>query len=126
MTSRSSAPSPGGNLPSNRYLTRHFYSFMQLSGTHGLLNLQTHIFLPFAYAPILLIVVIFMKNASKMCKKCEKIRGRSDSDRMISFDELIDRLTQIVQRLFIVMLDGIDDAVLNVVLQNDFADIVDG
>ena len=61
---RGNVPSPGGNLPSNRYLTRHFYSFMQLSGTHdaAVLNWQGHICLPLRYL-LAIIVLLFSKIA---------------------------------------------------------------
>ena len=42
------------------------------------------------------------------------------------FDELFDCLAEAVKRLFVILLDRVDDAVLNVVLQNDLADVVDG
>ena len=42
------------------------------------------------------------------------------------FDELVDCLAEAVKRLFVILLDRVDDAVLNVVLQNDLADVVDG
>ena len=44
----------------------------------------------------------------------------------ILFDKFIDGLTEAVQGLLVVLLDGVDDAVLDMVLQNDFADIIDG
>ena len=42
------------------------------------------------------------------------------------FDELVDCLAEAVKRLFVVPFDRVDDAVLDVVLQNDLADVVDG
>ena len=42
------------------------------------------------------------------------------------FDELVDCLAETVQCLLVVLLDRVDDAVLDVVLQNDLADVVDG
>ena len=42
------------------------------------------------------------------------------------FDELVNRLTEAVERLLVVLLDRLDDAVLDVVLQNHLADVVDG
>ena len=42
------------------------------------------------------------------------------------FDELFDCLAEAVKRLFVVPFDRIDDAVLDMVLQNDLADVVDG
>ena len=42
------------------------------------------------------------------------------------FDELFDCLAEAVKRLFVVPFDRVDDAVLDVVLQNDLADVVDG
>ena len=44
----------------------------------------------------------------------------------ILFDKFIDGLTEAIQGLLVVLLDGVDDAVLDMVLQNDFADIIDG
>ena len=42
------------------------------------------------------------------------------------FDELVNCLAETVQCLLVVLLDRVDDAVLDVVLQNDLADVVDG
>ena len=42
------------------------------------------------------------------------------------FDELIDGLAKAFKRLLVVLFDGIDDTVLDVILQNDLADVVDG
>ena len=42
------------------------------------------------------------------------------------FDELVDCLAETVQCLLVVLLDRVDDAELDVVLQNDLADVVDG
>ena len=42
------------------------------------------------------------------------------------FDELVDCLAEAVDRLFVVLLDRVDDAVLDMILQNDLADVVDG
>ena len=42
------------------------------------------------------------------------------------FDELVDRLAEAVERLLVVLLDRLYDTVLDVVLQNDLADVVDG
>ena len=42
------------------------------------------------------------------------------------FDELVDCLAETVQCLLVVPFDRVDDAVLDVVLQNDLADVVDG
>ena len=44
----------------------------------------------------------------------------------ILLNELIDGLTEAIQGLLVVLLDGVDDAVLDMVLQNDLSDIVDG
>ena len=42
------------------------------------------------------------------------------------FDELVDCLAETVQCLLVVLLDRVDDAVLDMILQNDLADVVDG
>ena len=42
------------------------------------------------------------------------------------FDELFDCLAEAVKRLFVVPFDRVDDAVLDMILQNDLADVVDG
>ena len=44
----------------------------------------------------------------------------------ILLNELIDGLTEAIQGLLVVLLDGVDDAVLDMVLQNDLSDIIDG
>ena len=44
----------------------------------------------------------------------------------ILFDKFIDGLTEAIQGLLVVLLDGVDDAVLDMVLQNHLADIIDG
>ena len=53
---RGETPSPGGNLPSNRYLTRHFYSCNVRVRMLCVLNWQAHIFLSFlfSFVPIVL------------------------------------------------------------------------
>ena len=43
-----------------------------------------------------------------------------------SFHELVDCLTQRIECLLVVMLDSVDDAVLDMILQDDLADVVDG
>ena len=42
----------------------------------------------------------------------------------ILFDKFIDGLTEAIQGLLVVLLDGVDDAVLDMVLQNHLADII--
>lgn len=42
------------------------------------------------------------------------------------FDELFDCLAEAVQCLLVVPFDRVDDAVLDMILQNDLADVVDG
>ena len=42
-----------------------------------------------------------------------------------SFDEFVDGLAEVCDGVLIVMLNGVDNAVLDMILQNDFADVVD-
>lgn len=57
---------------------------------------------------------------------CAQIKRRRRKRRLELLDEFVDGLTQIVQRLLVVVLHGVHKTVLDMILQNDLADVVDG
>ena len=64
---------------------------------------------------------------AKACRTlCAQIKRRRRKRRLELLDEFVDGLTQIVQRLLVVVLHGVHKTVLDVILQNDLADVVDG